>query len=311
MRTARFCGSRRVLALCGLVAGLATTFIASTANAGWFWHGSSGGSSGGSWGGYGSSGGSWGGYGSSGGSWGSYGGWHHHRHHHYRGSYGSSGGSSGGYYGSSGGWYGSSGGSSGGVIYRPMGPEVDVPPADVRPIPEATPPANQGTLKVDVPEDALVYVNGMLTKSVGAQRNYVSRGLRSGFQYKYEIRAEAIRDGKKMEETKIVQMKAGDSLSLAFNNLLASESPETKLTLNIPANARVTLGGNPTTGEGTVRVFTTSKLGTDKEWSNYIVKVEVERDGRMIAQEKTVTLKAGDNHTLTFDFDATQVADAR
>jgi uncharacterized protein (TIGR03000 family) len=164
----------------------------------------------------------------------------------------------------------------------------------------------QATLKVAVPEDALVYVNGMLTKSKGAERSYLSRGLLSGYQYNYEVRAEAIRDGQKIEETKVIQLKAGDTVELAFENL--ARSSETTLTLHVPSDAKVTLGGNPTRSDGPVRVFTTKRLSGDTEWTNYVVQVSVERDGRTVTQEKSISLKAGDSQSLDFDFDAARVA---
>ena len=377
MRMARF-HYTKFLTVCGLVAGIATMLCASTASAGWHWHGSHGGYSSfgtgsGSWGGYGGSyggshggsyggsyAGSWGGGGSGGGSYGGGSGGYSshgshggrvgllarlHSHHRSRGSHGShgssggyssswgssggssgySGGSSGGsYYGSNGGGssggYGSTGygsgggyGNGGGVIYQsPVVPNgVQAAPQDGVVVPEGKVEPNQGAMKVQVPEDALVYVNGILTKSTGESRSYVSRGLVSGFQYSYEVRAEAIRDGKKVEESKTVSLKAGETLSLAFDNLQATNAQETTLTIKVPADAKVSLGGNPTNGEGTVRVFSTTKLGSNNEWSNYVVQVTVDRNGQTVTQEKNVTLKAGDNQTLSFDFDSTQVASTR
>jgi uncharacterized protein (TIGR03000 family) len=166
-------------------------------------------------------------------------------------------------------------------------------------------------MKVQVPEDSLVYVNGILTRSTGAARTYVSRGLSRGFQYTYEVRAEAMRDGVKVEETKVVSLKPGDSIELAFNSLQPANSVDTTLTLNVPADAKVTLGGNETKGAGTERTFKTSKLSRGNEWSEYVVQVSVEREGRMVTQEKSITLKAGDSQTLTFDFDSAQVASSR
>jgi uncharacterized protein (TIGR03000 family) len=327
--------TRRLLAACAVVAGCAIGLGGTTAEAGWHWHGSVGGYAN-SWAGYGS-------YGSHGasvgyGSHGSWGGGHHGLRHHRRlwhGSHGSHGayrsysgwGSSGGSYGGSSGGGSSGGGSSGGYInggYKapvdgtmtPAAPAAPAPNVPIQPPPPVNPGAllqqqsgNQAVLKVTVPEDALVYVNGMLTQSTGANRSYVSRGLMRGYQYNYEVRAEAIRDGKKVEETRIVQLTAGETMELAFDGL--SAAPATTLTLNVPEEAKITLAGNPTPGEGSVRVFTTTKLSAGSAWSDYVVQVSVERNGRTITQEKTISLQAGDSQTLTFDFDATQVAQAR
>jgi uncharacterized protein (TIGR03000 family) len=314
-----------------IVVGCASGFAGATAEAGWHWHGSVGGYTN-AWGSYGGSYGSHGAHWGHGhhhwGHWGRL--WGHHRWH--GGSYGSYGGvayGSWGSYGGSVGSYGSSGGGSsggsygggksgggGGVMQQqpgavPMQPPPPPGAAPGAPVPGAPlPQGNQAMLKVSVPEDALIYVNGMLTQSKGTQRSYVSRGLARGFHYSYEVRAEAMRDGQKVEEVKLVKLTAGETLELAFDKLAAQNS-ETTLTLNVPANAKVTLGGNSMQGEGEVRIFTTTKLGEGAVWSNYVVEVSVERDGRTLTQEKTISLNPGDNRSLTFDFDETKVAAAR
>src|SRR5260221_409257 len=177
--------------------------------------------------------GGYGSCGSSGGSWGSY------------GSYGSSGyavscyssggswGSSGGSWGSSGGSWGSSGGSWGGGYYSapsysapatapappsaPMAPSVPTPPPPAGGPPGTTYYQDAGYLLVSVPADAKVYVNGRATTSIGGDRQYVSRGLENGQRYSYEVRAEVVRDGKTVTETKVAQLTAGSQASLMFS----------------------------------------------------------------------------------------------
>ena len=318
---------------------------ASDAFAGWRWHGSSGGSSGGygssggwggSSGGWGGSSGGWGGgssggWGGSSGGWGGssggWGGWKHHRHRWFggHGSSGGWGGSSGGWGGSSGGWHGSSGGSSGGTYYYPgewegksfdpsTAPAVDpmTPSGDAPPPVPGTPRDTSyrradGLLSVNVPEDAKVFVNGLATTSTGADRQYVSRDLQSGFNYTYEVKAEVVRDGKTVEQVKQVNLRAGQTAELAFD-FPATEQLETSLTVRVPAGAKVYLAGNPTKAQGEVRVFRTTGLSTGKNWSDYTVRVELEQDGRTVTKEKTISLQAGESQELTFDFEEDRVA---
>ncbi len=307
-----------------------------------YW-GSSGGSWGSSGGSWGSSGGSWGssgGYwgssgGSSGGSWGGHG-WHHAYYYSSGGSWGSSGGSSGGYtyYGCSG---GSSGGSSGGtVIYD--GPANSVPstngPTGAPPTPPTpgpssdTPPtpmpsalyrsmdgAQTALLNVSVPAEAKVFVNGAETTSTGAQRQFVSRGLQAGNKYAYEIRAEFTRDGQTVTETKTINIGPGQQASLAFNMDSSKDAPvaagsktKTKLTLHVPADAKVSLSGHETTSNGDVREFTTTKLAPGADWKDYTVRVTANVDGREVSKEETITLIGGEDKDLTFDFNSNTVA---
>ncbi|MBM4001186.1 MAG: TIGR03000 domain-containing protein [Planctomycetes bacterium] len=209
---------------------------------------------------------------------------------------------------------------SGATYYRtPMGVPQAEPAA-----PDAAPKAPEGTdglpapttqtslggsavLTVDVPEGAKVFVNGRATKSTGANRQYVSRGLVPGMTYTYEVRVESEVDGKIAEDTKVVHLKAGDTSDLTFD---LQPRPETVLTVNVPADAKVSLAGNDTSASGAVRVFRTSSLSAGQEWTDYVVSVTIERDGKPVTQEQTISLKAGEQKSLDFSFDAEKVAAA-
>ena len=151
-------------------------------------------------------------------------------------------------------------------------------------------------------------MNGIATTSTGTTRQYVSRGLMSGYNYSYEIRVEVTRDGRIVEETKSANLRAGENSDLAFNMPVKSE---TTLTLHVPADAKVSLAGNPTNGTGPVRVFSTGGLETGKEWSSYKVVVTLDRNGETLTKEQTISLKAGDSRDLNFDFDGDKIADNR
>jgi uncharacterized protein (TIGR03000 family) len=177
-----------------------------------------------------------------------------------------------------------------------MAPVPPTPPADARVMGDAT-------LLVSVPEGAKVYVNGVLTRSTGAERRYISRGLEPGYQYTYEVRAELTRDGQTVSETKTVQLRSNATQDLAF-----TFPAETTLTLNVPEDAEVRLAGNAIEGTGPVRVFKTERLSAGEVWTDYTVEVSVERNGETVNRSKTITLRAGDSQRLDFDFDVPQVA---
>jgi uncharacterized protein (TIGR03000 family) len=233
----------------------------------------------------------------------------HTRWHSHYDSWGSSGGS----WGSSGGSWGSSGGSSGGyqvVPTTPAAPSEQAPPE---------PPAagtsagyirtGDAVLTVRVPADAKVFVNGKATKSTGTVRSYVSRNLDPGLQYTYDVRVEFIRDGQTVEESKTVQLTAGRNAELAFNG--PSTAAATTLTLRVPEDAKVFLAGVETSASGSVRSYTTTKLNSGNAWDDYSIRVTVDRDGRTMTQEKSVTLVGGQSQEFSFDFDTQKVADAR
>lgn len=182
-------------------------------------------------------------------------------------------------------------------------PPPEIPPAD-----DQTSTSGEATLTVNVPQDARIYVNGVKTKSVGSERSYISRGLQAGMNYTYQVRAELERDGKLVEETKTVSMQAGRTARVAFSLEASEVATTTTLTLNVPADAKVFLAGNETTGTGAVREFTTSKLAAGQSWENYSIRVTFDRDGQTVTREKSVTLNAGENQMVSFESEAALVA---
>jgi uncharacterized protein (TIGR03000 family) len=172
---------------------------------------------------------------------------------------------------------------------------------------------DSAVLTVAVPAEAKIFVNGLETTSAGAERNYVSRDLRPGFNYTYELRAEFVRDGKTVTETKSVTLTAGQNARVDFTaedtqTAAAGEPLTTVLKVAVPENAKVFLAGRETESFGTVREFSTSRLTSGDRWENYTIRVEADVNGVTETQEKTITLAAGENQELTFDFSVAKVA---
>jgi uncharacterized protein (TIGR03000 family) len=121
-------------------------------------------------------------------------------------------------------------GCDGGVVPGPA-PMMNqpTPAAPVMPGPAPAAPAippkpttgisrtDAGTLTIWVPEGAKVYVNGQLTKSTGNYRQFISYGLKPGFNYNYEVRAELVLDGRVVEQSRSITLTAGSREGLAFN----------------------------------------------------------------------------------------------
>jgi uncharacterized protein (TIGR03000 family) len=75
---------------------------------------------------------------------------------------------------------------------------------------------DSGLITIYVPYDAKVFVNGMATKSEGSRRQFVSYGLKPGYTYKYEIKAQIVKEGKLVSDVKTVAITAGDRGAAAF-----------------------------------------------------------------------------------------------
>ena len=79
------------------------------------------------------------------------------------------------------------------------------------------PASNSVRFTVNVPADAKVIINDRLTTSTGEHRLFESKGVQADAAYRYQVRAEFVRDGKPVTEEKTIDLMAGQTASLAFN----------------------------------------------------------------------------------------------
>jgi len=185
---------------------------------------------------------------------------------------------------------------------------------ETRPIPSAPTSTTQrdsrkGTLVLSVPENAKVVVNGVETRTTGSLRRYVSHGLKPGQAYRYQVKTLVEKNGEVVEESREAILRAGEVTRLA---IAADQAPvQTRLTLRVPADAKVYLSGKSTQSSGEVRRFSSSRIAKGEHWADYDVRVTVERGGRTITKEKRISLAGGDESEIAFDFDQTELADAR
>jgi len=106
----------------------------------------------------------------------------------------------------------------------------DLPSIPALPDSSAVPKsANSGLLTVWVPYDAKVTINGLLTRSTGSRRRFVSHGLKRDYVYNYVVRAELVRDGRVVAESRTIKLTAGGREAVAFGfNTGASEALATR-----------------------------------------------------------------------------------
>jgi uncharacterized protein (TIGR03000 family) len=82
----------------------------------------------------------------------------------------------------------------------------------------------------------------------------------------------------------------------------ATPTVKTRLTLHVPADAKVILSGVETKQTGEVRQFATSRLSEGQSWNDYKVVVETTRDGQTLREERTLNLTGGQDQDLTVAF---------
>ena len=102
-----------------------------------------------------------------------------------------------------------------GIMSTGEGETVPTPPADNK--------LGVGVIRMLVPEDSVVFVNGYRTKQKGALRSFAAKNLEVGETYSFEIRVVENRDGKRYEDVQTTTLTAGDTTALAFNLTLSSD----------------------------------------------------------------------------------------
>jgi uncharacterized protein (TIGR03000 family) len=75
------------------------------------------------------------------------------------------------------------------------------------------------TVRVTLPEGAVLYVNGLATKQTGPAREFVTPPLVPGARYAYEARAEILVGGKLEVEERQIVVTAGGTVSESFPKL--------------------------------------------------------------------------------------------
>jgi len=79
-------------------------------------------------------------------------------------------------------------------------------------------PTATTSLTLRVPADAKVFLAGNATASSGAVRQFETSSLRAGQTWKnYEIRVVAVVDGTEQTVSKVIDLKAGDTVDLALD----------------------------------------------------------------------------------------------
>lgn len=120
------------------------------------------------------------------------------------------------------GWNGFGGYFGGGQLAYPTSNDplfqADTPAMSYREPMRASPaaPADRAVLALQVPADAKIWVQGEATKQDGAVRTFVSPPLEPGKTYTYAVKAQWTENGKPVEQSQNVTVRAGNRSQLLF-----------------------------------------------------------------------------------------------
>ena len=98
------------------------------------------------------------------------------------------------------------------------------------------------------------------------------------------------------------------SASPSSTIVAAAPAVKTRLTIHVPADAKITLAGVDTKQTGEVRQFATDRLASGQAWDGYKVVAEIQQNGKTLREERTLKLIGGEAQDLSINFDSTKVA---
>src|SRR5262249_21452640 len=93
-------------------------------------------------------------------------------------------------------------------------------PRPPEPAPKEPSPAPEGQeqayLEIRVPADADVWLDGHKSSQIGSERKFVNPPLKRGSTYAYDVRARWTVDGLPVEQTRKVEVRAGERSRVNF-----------------------------------------------------------------------------------------------
>lgn len=183
-------------------------------------------------------------------------------------------------------------------------PPVGGPPPKIR---RELPPPQPGKVLLEMPADAVVLVND---QRIEAASSYLTQPLDSDKEYVLNVEAAVLRDGKNINRVKRLVIRSGEVVRLAFRDMESADGRWTKegeagsspaqITVRLPADARLTVHGVACPLTSDMRTFDTPSLPPGQTYY-YLLKAEVVRDGRTIAQTRRVDFRSGQRVTVSFD----------
>jgi uncharacterized protein (TIGR03000 family) len=76
----------------------------------------------------------------------------------------------------------------------------------------------------------------------------------------------------------------------------------------LPANARLTIDGQSTKSTSANRLFITPPLQGGSNYQ-YLLRAEITRDGQRLTQQQKVTVRPGEETSVTFNFATAEVSE--
>jgi uncharacterized protein (TIGR03000 family) len=148
--------------------------------------------------------------------------------------------------------------------------------------------------RVTVPAaDAQVWLNGQRTEQTGKDRHFKSPPIAPGKDYSYEVRARWLENGRSVERTQMVVVRANQRLSIDVAKPSSALDSVAHLKVVVPvADAEVWLNGTRTAQTGTERRFKSPPIAPGKDYE-YEVRARWLENGQAVERTQTVMVQIG------------------
>jgi uncharacterized protein (TIGR03000 family) len=185
-------------------------------------------------------------------------------------------------------------------------PEKEMPRVMPR-VPEPTPETSDAIpaqVVIKAPTDVRILVNGQMAVRDAAVMTFTTPGLRKGKSYSYQVKAEMVREGETVTETKEVMVQAGHEAVIDFTHLKAppviqATATTALVTVNLPPDAKLYVDGGAYPLQANQRTFATPALAKGKDYF-YELKAEVVRDGKTHTETRKVAVEPGKHVKVDF-----------
>jgi uncharacterized protein (TIGR03000 family) len=152
------------------------------------------------------------------------------------------------------------------------------------------------TVVVKAPADARLTVNGQPTAMKGSEQTFATPDLEVGRTYAYLFQVESTQDGKTVSRTRRLIIQAGQRAEVDLNEATTDTA---RITVKLPADARLTVNGVAVTAPEGARTFETPKLEAGRSYY-YTLRAEMVRNGKTHTEDKRVVVEAGRAVTVEF-----------
>lgn len=156
---------------------------------------------------------------------------------------------------------------------------------------DARDPAAPAQITVRLPEGAGLTVDGAPTYQRAGTRLFQTPDLPPGHEFHYTLKAQVVRNGVPVEETKDVAVWAGARVEVDFGAMAAKPRAEAAtLTVRLPAGAQFYVDGKLQEDKGETRTLTTPPLDLGKKFT---YTLGVKRPGQDEVRTRQVEVEAG------------------